>query len=146
VANYLNLPIESQILEQLKWLGLFSKRRINLTQATPAFVLEQLLREKWSQNPKYRDKVVIHHELDYTWEGDRYTRKSTTQVLATDEKLSGMAKAVGWPMGIILKKLALDQLPENIGIDVCSQAEVYLPVLEELKNLGIIFTELDEKN
>lgn len=145
VARFLNLPADSVILEQLKWLGLFSKRRIKATQATPAYLLEQLLREKWTLNPNYQDRVVIYHEMDYKVGEKNYTRKSTS-IMQGDTRMTGMAKTVGLPMGIILKKLVLEELPSREGTDVCSLPEVYGPVLEELSSTGFSYQEVDEEH
>ena len=43
IANMIGEDPNSEVMDKLDWLGLFSKKKINLPQATPALILEHLL-------------------------------------------------------------------------------------------------------
>jgi hypothetical protein len=47
---------------------------------------------------------------------------------------------VGWPLAIATKLLAEGTMGVR-GVVVPTQAEVYLPILHELKKLGVVFDE-----
>ena len=51
-----------------------------------------------------------------------------------------MAKTVGLPLGIAAK-LILNETIQLKGLHIPTVREIYDPVLKELENAGIIFTE-----
>jgi saccharopine dehydrogenase (NADP+, L-glutamate forming) len=53
---------------------------------------------------------------------------------------TAMAKLVGLPLGIFAK-LLLDGKIESKGVHIPVMKEVYEPVLEELKEYGVVFED-----
>lgn len=140
-ANLLGVSIDDPTIQKLQWLGLFSKRRIKLPNATPALILEHLLREKWKLEDGDEDMVIIQHEIDY-----ELNRKNRRKVLTMILKGSApwntaMAKNVSLPMAIALK-MVLQSASKLTGKDLQYPA-FYEPFFNELEQYGIRFEQKD---
>ena len=141
VANYLNIPPESEALKLLHWLE-FAEEPIGLNQATPAQVLEKLLLQKWQLEPQDKDMVVMQHLVTYELNGKRKELTSSLVVLGEDQSQTAMAKTVGLPVGIAAK-LILEGKIKRTGIVIPTHPDIYEPILSELKTYGITFIETE---
>ncbi|WP_192823611.1 saccharopine dehydrogenase family protein [Rufibacter sp. LB8] len=140
VADYVGLPADADALNLVKWTGLFDEIPIGLKQATPAQALEHLLVQKWKLSPGDKDMIVMLHQFSYTLKGQEKQLSASLVVLGDDEVHTAMAKTVGLPIGIATKLLLQGKLTQR-GVVVPLQADLYTPVLAELKDLGIDFVE-----
>lgn len=140
MANKLGTSPFSKIIKQMEWLGLFSKRRIKFSRATPALLLETVLLDKWTLKPKEKDLVLMQHEYDYVLEGERKTLISTMALKGKSGKDTALAKVVGLPMAHLLKKVMKGEIKE-MGMDVPMQKEIYKPLLKEMEEYGIVFKD-----
>lgn len=143
VANLLGVAANGDVIQKLQWLGLFSKKKIKLATASPALILEHLLKEKWPLEEKDRDSLIIHFEIVYELDGQKRRRQSTMMLEGTDTKNTAMAKALGLPIAILLKLLMQGKI-ESKGAGVSVSPEVYEPVLQELESYGIQFKTTDQ--
>jgi saccharopine dehydrogenase-like NADP-dependent oxidoreductase len=142
VANLLGVDVESEVIEKLDWLGLFRKRKIRLPNATPALILEQLLREKWELQPDDKDMIIMHHEFEYVLHGQKKMVQSTMQLKGSNADQTAMAKTVGLPLGILVR-LLMERKIEARGVHIPVLGEVYGPILDELQEHGIVFRETE---
>lgn len=140
VATYVGLAPEAEELRLVEWTGLFDEVPIGLENATPAQALEKLLVQKWKLSPGDKDMIVMLHQFEYELKGARKKLTSSLVVLGDDEVHTAMAKTVGLPVGIATKLLLEGKLPAK-GVVVPLQAELYEPILEELEQFGVRFTE-----
>ena len=129
------------VMRRLDWLGLFRKTRIKIHQATPALILQKLVEKRLALEDGDTDLVVMHHVFDYVIDGER-RRRTSTLLLRGDERHTAMAKTVGLPMGIFLRLIAEDKISTR-GVHIPVAPEVYVPVLEQLRDYGIEFVERD---
>ena len=60
-----------------------------------------------------------------------------------DRNDTAMARLVGLPMGIFVRLIANGKIRSK-GVHIPVMREVYEPVLEELKEYGVEFTEVEE--
>jgi saccharopine dehydrogenase (NAD+, L-glutamate forming) len=138
----LQIPMDSETIPKLNWLGIFEKKKIGLTRATPAQVLEKLLKEKWQLLPHEKDMIVMWHKFEYL---DKLSDKkvemnSSLVVLGESGEKTAMAKTVGLPLAVAAKLLLTGNLNlKGMYIPTCK--EIYEPVLNELENYGIAFSE-----
>ena len=140
IANLIGTTPNSEIIEKLEWLGLFSRRKIGIPNATPALILENLLLSKWELQPNDRDMVIMHHEFEYTLDNKKHHLSSTLTMKGNDAKDTAMARLVGLPMGIFARQLLLGNIT-TVGVNLPVMPDVYNPVLAELKTFGVTFTE-----
>lgn len=139
-CRYVNTDISSEIVQKVRWLGLFDDTPIGLQNATPADVMQKLLENKWKAQPQDQDMIVMQHQLAYEIHGEH--KKSTSSLITIGDLsgLTGMAKTVGYPLGIAAK-LVLENKISKKGLLIPTIQEIYQPILEELQTLGIQFSD-----
>lgn len=143
IARLIDLEPDSPVMEQLDWLGLFSKRKIRTANATPALLLENLLLEKWALKPTDKDMVIMQHVFEYEVKKKKHRLTSTLTMKGDDAEHTAMSKLVGLPLGIFVKLLMLGKV-STTGVSIPTMPEVYEPVMEELKSFGVEFQEKEE--
>jgi saccharopine dehydrogenase-like NADP-dependent oxidoreductase len=143
VAGMIKEKPDSEVMQKLEWLGLFSKRRIGIPNATPALILENLLLEKWKLEPADKDMIIMQHEFIYTLNGKKRKLTSSMVMKGENQHDTAMSRLVGLPMGIFVSLIAEGKI-KSTGVQIPVLKEVYEPVLEELKQYGVEFTEQEE--
>ncbi|GAB4494950.1 MAG: saccharopine dehydrogenase C-terminal domain-containing protein [Saprospiraceae bacterium] len=143
IAKMIEVAPDSEVMQKLEWLGLFSKQRIKVKNATPALILENLLLEKWRLEPDEKDMVIMQHVFEY--EQQRKKRKLTSTLVMKGENgyETAMSRLVGLPLGIFVKLLMLDKI-STTGVNIPTMPEVYEPVMKELEDYGVKFIEHEE--
>ncbi len=142
VAKMIETEPESDIMQKLEWLGLFSKRKIKLQNATPALILENLLLEKWALQPHDRDMVIMQHVFEYEQQRKRRKMTSTLVMKGNNSEETAMSRLVGLPLGIFVKLLMMGKI-STTGVNIPTMPEVYEPVMAELEDHGVKFMEED---
>jgi saccharopine dehydrogenase-like NADP-dependent oxidoreductase len=140
VARMIGEQEDSEVMEKLDWLGLFSRKKIQVANATPAYILERLLLDKWQLQPEDKDMILMQHQFEYELEGKEHKLTSTLILKGTDSQDTAMAKLVGLPLGIFVKLVMIGKIKSS-GVQIPVTPEIYTPVLEELKDFGVIFEE-----
>jgi len=143
IAELLGETPFSPIMKKLDWLGLFRKKKINLPNATPALILENLLLQKWQLKPDDKDMIVMQHEFEYEMEGKKRLLTSTLVMKGKDATDTAMSRLVGLPLGIFVN-LVMQGKIATTGLQIPVEKKVYEPVLEELKEYGVVFTEREQ--
>jgi saccharopine dehydrogenase (NAD+, L-glutamate forming) len=140
VRAMLKLDLNSPSFDRLEWLGLFEKRPIGLDRGTPAQVLQKLLEDKWALAPDDRDMIVMLHKFTYEKGGKIWQTQSYMVTLGEDQQRTAMAKTVGLPAAIAAKLVLTGEITRR-GVIIPTVADVYDPVLAELRDHGICFEE-----
>jgi saccharopine dehydrogenase-like NADP-dependent oxidoreductase len=132
------------LFERFEWLGLFDADKVfGLPDASPAQLLQQLLVTKWVLNPTDKDMLVMVHEFEYIKNGKTHQILSSMVNIGEDQTYTAMSNTVGLPVGIAAKLILLGKIDMR-GVTLPIQPEVYTPILEELSELGIKFTEKEQ--
>ncbi|WP_426492269.1 saccharopine dehydrogenase C-terminal domain-containing protein [Hymenobacter sp. 102] len=141
VAAYLGLDPAGATMQHLAWLELFTERPVGAANATPAQLLEKLLTGKWALQPHDRDMIVMQHQFAYELNGARHSHTSSLVVLGDDAVHTAMAKTVGLPLAMAVRRLTQGQLTQR-GVVIPTAPELYEPILAELEeSYGIQFVE-----
>ncbi len=135
-----NLSLSDEVIDKLKWLGIFEKIPIGLDDATPAQVLQKLLESKWSLEEEDKDMIVMQHQFHYQLNGEEKCLHSSLVLEGNDQIHTAMSMTVGLPVAIATK-LILQGKIQLSGVQIPVMKEVYESVLEELKSFGIDFVE-----
>jgi saccharopine dehydrogenase (NAD+, L-glutamate forming) len=140
--HYMHIDHDSDIIEKLKWLGIFDDTRIGIKNATPAQILEHILNQKWKLEADDKDMVVMWHRITYKEKGKAIPTQLTSSlgVIGENQQKTAMAKTVGLPLGIAAKNILTGQIKIK-GVRIPTLREIYDPVLNELKDYGISFVE-----
>ncbi len=140
LCKYLDINPDSYPVYLLRWLGIFSEKKIGLKNATPAQILQQLLEEKWSLDAGDKDMLVMQHQFGYKIDGKVKTISSSMVYEGKDSKNTAMAITVGLPTAIATKMILTGKIKIK-GVHIPVIKEIYEPILEELKEHGIEFIE-----
>jgi saccharopine dehydrogenase-like NADP-dependent oxidoreductase len=140
LARYLNIPMESEMMKRLQWLGIFDDKPIGIPGLTPARVLQTILEKKWSLDPEDKDMIIMQHQFDYMENGTRKKIYSTMSHIGKDSYNTAMAATVGLPVAIV-SRLIFEGTINLKGVKLPIIKEVYEPVLKELEQFDIRFAE-----
>lgn len=140
LAEFLEVEETGIVMKKLEWLGIFDHKLIQAKDATPAQILHDLLISKWEMKPHDKDMVVMLHVLNYTVGTEERQVQSSMIIKGEDAENTAMSQTVGWPLGIMAKLLATDQIKIR-GVQIPIAKEVYEPTLKELESFGIQFAE-----
>ena len=127
----------------LAYLGLFDETAVPVSARTSADILQYLVETRLSMRENDKDMVVMLHELDYSINGDNKKIKSSLIVMGEDRQRTAMARTVGLPLGIAASYILKGKLNLS-GLYIPTIKEIYEPLLMELDNSGIRFTEVKE--
>lgn len=133
---------DPEIESMLESLDLFAHRKIELKEATPAQLLQHLLEDKWKLQALDKDMVVLQHQFSYRLPSEKAARllRSSLVVIGKDQKQTAMALTVGLPLAITVKNLLCGKLKLS-GIQIPTHKAIYEPLLKELEQEGLVFTE-----
>ena len=141
LRSYLNIEQDDVMWAKLVELDLFNpKKKIGLTNATPAKMLQKILEDSWTLQEEDKDMIVMQHLFGYELNGKKHQIESSFIVLGENQTYTAMSKTVGLPVGIAALKILKGEI-KTPGVQIPINKEVYEPILKELENYGIKFTE-----
>jgi saccharopine dehydrogenase-like NADP-dependent oxidoreductase len=127
--------------DKLLELDLFNpNKKVNLPNATPAQILEKILSDSWALEPDDKDMIVMYHKFGYELNGKKKQIDSKMVCIGDDQTYTAMAKTVGLPVAMATL-LILNGKIRTPGVQLPINKEVYLPILKELEEYGVIFNE-----
>jgi len=136
-----NNPAKAELLEQLNCLGLNDNSTLlPMSSGTAADIIQFVIEKKLALVPRDKDMVVMLHEIDYTVGNQLHHVQSSLVAIGNDDQQTAMAKTVGLPLGIAAV-LILEGTIKDTGLQIPIKASIYEPVLKELENESIRFTE-----
>jgi saccharopine dehydrogenase-like NADP-dependent oxidoreductase len=128
------------ILRQFSFLQLDTDELLPANVQSSADILQYRAERKLALQPADKDMIVMLHEIEYKLNNQLHKIESTLVVKGEDSIKTAMAKTVGLPLGIAAK-LILEEKIKLKGLHIPARREIYTPVLEELKEQGVAFTE-----
>lgn len=143
LMHYMKLDQDSEIIDKLKWIGIFDDEPIGLGKdGTPAQILQKILEKKWTLKPNDKDMIVMWHKIRAKMpnRADELELHSSMVVIGDDQLRTAMAKTVGLPVAVAARYL-LEGKIQRKGVYGPMYPEIYNPVLEELERYGIGFRE-----
>lgn len=122
-------------------LDIFSStKKVELKKATPAQILQKILLDNWTLSKDDKDMIVMYHKFGYELNGKQHQIDATLVVLGEDQTYTAMAKTVGLPVAIATLNILNGKI-KTPGVQIPITKEVYTPILNTLKDYGIIFYE-----
>lgn len=132
----------SNLLKQFQFIGLEDFQTIlPMSEGSAADILQFILEQKLALKIGEKDMVVMLHELEYLINNKLHRIDSSLVTIGTDEQRTAMAKTVGLPLGIAAVLILEGKIQEK-GLHIPIKASIYEPVLAELANESIQFTEI----
>ena len=145
IKTRLALGIEQDDImwDKLLELDLFNPNKIvGLKNATPAQILERILNDSWTLQPHDKDMIVMYHKFGYELDGVRKQIDSKMVCIGDDQTYTAMAKTVGLPVAMATIQILNGNI-KTPGVQLPTRKEVYLPILKELEEFGVIFKETE---
>ncbi len=139
----LQLGIEQDDImwDKLLELDIFNPNKIvGLKNATPAQILEKILTDKWTLAPEDKDMIVMYHKFGYEINGEQKQIDSKMVCIGDDQTYTAMAKTVGLPVAMATLQILNGNI-KTPGVQLPISKEVYLPILKELEEYGVVFNE-----
>ncbi|MFZ4105632.1 saccharopine dehydrogenase family protein [Flavobacterium sp.] len=137
----LNIEQDDIMWDKLLELDLFNpNRKVELKNATPAQILERILNDSWTLQPKDKDMIVMYHKFGYEIQGQQYQIDSKMVCIGNDQTYTAMAKTVGLPVAIATLQILNGKITTP-GVQLPINKEVYEPILKELEEFGVVFKE-----
>lgn len=146
IANYLGISPTGTIMKNLVWLGIFSEEKIGKNFKTPMDLMTDLIKKKMPLPEGERDMVILHHEIIANYPDRNHEEKTISTLIEYGDpnaKFTAIAKTVGAPAAIAAKLILKGELDLK-GCHIPTHPQIYTKVLEELKTLGIEFSEKTE--
>jgi saccharopine dehydrogenase-like NADP-dependent oxidoreductase len=141
LMHYMKLDHDSEIIDKLKWIGIFDDEPIGLEKpSSPAAILQHILEKKWTLKPGDKDMIVMWHKICIRQENKEREYNSSLVVIGEEQPKTAMAKTVGLPVALAAK-LVMEQRFTTPGVHLPTVPELYEPILEELEAFGIRFEE-----
>jgi len=145
MRHSLKIDQDDVMWSKLEELDIFNpNKKIDLKNATPAQALQKILEEKWTLAPDDKDMIVMYHKFGYELNGEKKQIDSTMVHIGEDQTYTAMAKTVGLPVAIATIKI-LNKEITTPGVLRPIHKEVYNPILQELAENGIEFTEKERE-
>jgi saccharopine dehydrogenase-like NADP-dependent oxidoreductase len=141
LRHYLKIDQDDIIWEKLLELDIFNPTKmVELKNATPAQILEKILKDSWTLDKEDKDMIVMQHLFGYELNGKRHQIESSMVCIGDNQTYTAMAKTVGLPVAIATLKILNGEI-KTPGVQLPISKEVYKPILKELEQNGIIFRE-----
>ncbi len=147
VAALLHVKPDSDILDRMEWLGLFSNEAIPENQNTILDVLVPLFLKKMEYKPGERDMIILYHEFIANYPSSSNAKERITSTLidyGIPNGDSSMSRTVSLPAAIAARMI-LERKINNTGVMIPVQASIYNPILDELEQLNIKCVEKTDK-
>lgn len=137
----LKIDQDDIVWDKFEELDIFNPNKmVELKKATPAQILQKILEDSWTLAHDDKDMIVMYHKFGYKLDGKMYQIDATMVSIGDDQTYTAMAKTVGLPVAIATMAI-LNEKITTPGVQMPLHKEVYDPILKELEDYGIQFTE-----
>ncbi len=145
LSTHLNIEESSDIIQRFEWLGLLSDEPLPSEKDSPLNILGAKMLEKLQYEEGERDLIILQHQFIASYPGDKKEKITSTLIdFGIPHGDTSMARTVGLPTAISTK-LILEGKIEKTGVHIPVTPEIYIPILQELKELDIVFKEKKEE-
>ncbi|MBW2121430.1 MAG: saccharopine dehydrogenase NADP-binding domain-containing protein [Deltaproteobacteria bacterium] len=136
----LDMKEDSHAFKSFEWLGLFSDEPLPLTRGSALDVIVARMQDKMRYAEGERDMLIMQHEFTAEYPDHRAVITSSLIDYGIPHGDTSMSRTVGLPAAIAVRMILQDQV-RLAGVHRPIIPELYEPILAELEELGIRFTE-----
>ncbi|UCE21474.1 MAG: saccharopine dehydrogenase NADP-binding domain-containing protein [Candidatus Aminicenantes bacterium] len=141
LSAHLNIAEDSDIIKRFEWLGLLSDESLPVSKGSALDILGARMLEKLQYEEGERDMIVLQHQFIASYPDGKNEKITSTLIdYGIPNGDSSMARTVGLPAAIATR-LILEGKIDITGVHIPVIPEIYVPILQELKELDIAFTE-----
>lgn len=144
LSSRLNISEDSDIIRRFEWLSLLSDDPLLVTTGSALEILGNKMLEKLQYEQGERDMIILQHTFIASYkDGKREKITSTLIDFGLPDGDTSMARTVGLPAAISAR-LIMEGKIKKTGVHIPVTPEIYEPILNELKELGVAFKEKKE--
>ncbi len=140
LESQLKVPVSDDVWTKMNYLTLDADIPLINPRKTAAAYLQEILEVKWLLNKGDKDWVLMQHRIKTVKNGVEKEYRSTLSVSGEDNQFTAMAKTVGLPLAMAAVCI-YNKTWREPGIQIPSDALLYLQILAQLKKEGISFEE-----
>lgn len=139
-ASFLKVDNNADIINRLRWIGIFEDRPISIKRGSKLDVLVDLMLKKMTYAPGETDMTIIHIEIVAEFPDHHREKRLATMVMdGIPNGDSAMSLAVGLPPAIATRFIFEGRIKAS-GVQMPpALPELYKPFLKELANYGFEF-------
>ncbi len=139
-----SLAEDDDIIHRFEWMGLFGNDHVPSTKISPLDALCHQWEKRLQYSPGERDMLIMVHEFEYELPEGKEKHTSTMVDLGIKDGPTSMSRTVGLPCAIGVRMILEGEITDK-GVLIPVHKNIYEPVLKELEELNIGFTERIEK-
>lgn len=145
LSSHLNIDEDSDIFSRFEWLGLLSDDPLPVTKGSALDILGAKMLEKLQYEEGERDMIILQHIFIVAYKDGKKGKITSTLIdFGIPNGDTSMARTVGLPAAISTR-LILEEKIKRTGVVIPITPEIYTPILNELKEVGIAFKEKREE-
>ncbi|MBN4072784.1 saccharopine dehydrogenase NADP-binding domain-containing protein [Crocinitomix catalasitica] len=138
---YQQIDMDDAVWDKLVWLGIFDDEKLEFAEdVTPAQFLQRILEEKWRLEPDDQDMIVMWHKFVFKLDDEFREINSHMVCIGENQTYTAMSNTVGLPIAICCKMI-LNGTIQIKGVHLPIHGEIYKPILAELEEHCITFTD-----
>jgi len=133
--------VESVAIQSLDYLGFFSDEELKYSDTTPFEITSNRMIEKMLLSANERDMVILQHIVLASYpDGTREVIKSSMLDFGSPSTNTSIARTVALPASVAVKMI-LEMKIDAKGVCRPVTPQIYKPILNELKSLGLEMKE-----
>ncbi len=139
IATYLEVSPDSEVIENLDWLGLFADKLMESirSQISPLNLLTKVMLTRMEYAAGERDLILLIHHFDASYpDGKKEHITSTLIAYGEPSGHSAMARTVSLPAAIAVDLILRGEITAT-GVQIPVTPDLYEPILAGLEELGI---------
>ena len=141
LAGKLGIPMQSTAIKSLDYLGFFSDEKLKYHESTPFEITSDRMIKKMLLSGNERDTVILQHIFLAVYpDGSREVIKSSMLDFGSPATNTSISRTVALPAAIAVKMILEERINVK-GVHRPVIPQIYKPVLEELRTLGVEMKE-----
>lgn len=141
ISEIIGSDEDSASIKALDFLGFFSNERLEYYETTPFEITSDRMIKKMMLGENERDMVVMQHIFLAEWaNGKKEVIRSSMIDYGSPAGNTAVSKTVALPASVAVKLIMEDRISAR-GVVRPVLPEIYNPILEELKSLGVEMRE-----
>jgi saccharopine dehydrogenase (NADP+, L-glutamate forming) len=141
IAGKLGIPEISDAITSLEFLGFFTEEKLRYKATSPFEITSDRMIKEMLLSADERDMVILQHIFLASYpDGKKEVIKSSMLDFGSAATNTSIARTVALPAAIAVKMI-LEKKIDLAGVHRPVMPQIYIPVLNELKTLGIEMKE-----
>jgi saccharopine dehydrogenase (NADP+, L-glutamate forming)/spermidine synthase len=138
---FLKVSADEKVISTMEWLDLFSDRKIGAVPKTPLDAICAVMMEKMAYKDGEQDRIVMRHGFIAEYPDGKIEYLSSTMIdHGIKNGATSMSRTVALPLAMAINLILTGKYTKP-GLVTPVIKELYEPLLAELKENGIAWTE-----